>query len=325
MIMQKIVMFIDDFKTKYIREIANIMFLITSCALTVHGIVQISDQPVIQWWIGAFAITVDIYMQYVLAWGRWLWKTNWFKAAGLFVVYLGYMIIYNFLFAIGFFMTELDIKEQVKFQKNVIISTTNQRIQEINDSITILNKHLETESQSGYGSRSQKITEDKNKLIEERNKLLESLSNSSDNKIEVFKNVFNSLENVFKPVWGWSANWLKILVFGSLVLTMQICLILTSWNINPAAKSIVNTDALSDDKKELLKWLDAAFEGRSNGALNGVHTISEVTGLTLERCIQIRDYLSKLKVNGGMAIAVAQGASKNNYDKNFIRDYILSH
>lgn len=324
MVMQKIIMLIDDFKTKYIREVANVVFLITSCALTVHGIVQISNHPIIQWWVGAFAVTVDVYMQYVLAWGRWLWKTNFWKAIGLFFIYLVYMIVYNFLFAIGFFMTELDMKEQVALQKTIVAQTNSRRVEEINSSITILNKHLDSEAQSGYGTRSQKIVEEKNNLIKEREKLIESLSQTSTDQVEVIRNVFSSLEKVFKPLFNCTANLLKILVFSALVLTMQVCLILTSWNINPVS-NIINTNTLSDDKKKQLKWLDAAFEGRNNGALNGVNTISEKTEMSVEECIQLRKYFSELKVNGGCAISVDQGFCKNNYDKNFIRDYILSH
>jgi hypothetical protein len=104
---------------------------------------------------------------------------------------------------------------------------------------------------------------------------------------------------------------------------MQFCLISSSFDIKISRENKVKE--LDGFKKDVLKWLDKAFEGRNNGALNGVNTISEKTGLSLEKCIQIRKHLSELKVNGGFALSADQGFCRANYPKDFIRNFIINH
>ncbi|NLE05869.1 MAG: hypothetical protein GX638_13875 [Crenarchaeota archaeon] len=329
MIMQDIINFIDDFKNKYIRIIANIVCMVASCGLTVYGVIQLFANPLLQCFMGIFIGVIDIWMQYLLAYGKWLWKQRDNVAFQYFVAYGLYALFFNFFFAIGFFMMEIDVTEYLHDQHSISDTTeyTRKRIKEIDEDLKIIRDYQKTETGTGFGRNAKTLKEDKKRLEKEREEYVKTLSNNSktiksDRKVN--RNIFNSLEMVFQPLIGWmNANVLKIIVFGMLVLVMQFGLIKTSWNINPHSK--VNTNTLSDDKKEILKWLDAAFEGRSNGALNGISSIAEVTGLTTDRCIHLRDYLANLKVNGGMAISYKQGVCKANYNKNFIRDYILSH
>ena len=329
MIMQAIVNFVDDFKNKYIRVIANVVCMIVSCGLTVYGMIQLFSSPILKIVIGIFIGTIDVWMQYLLAYGRWIYKQiSKGEAIQYFIAYGLYALFFNFFLSIGFFVMETEITDRI-FEENSIADTAQyakQRIKEIDDDLNIIRDYQRTETSTGFGGRSETLKEDKKSLEQNREKYMKVLLNASktnESSMKVNRNIFNSLESVFKPLFGWTANQFKIVMFGMLILVMQFGLIKTSWNINPHAK--VTGSTLPDDKKDILKWLDAAFEGRSNGALNGVATISELSELSTDRCIQIRDYLSKFKVNGDYAIAVAQGASRNNYGKEFIRDYILSH
>jgi hypothetical protein len=334
MVMQGIVNFIYDFKNIYIKIIANFICLVSLCALTVWGIIQILNHPLIQCWIGVLSVTIDVYMQYVLAYGKWLWRTKintnrWRAICINFLSYLIYMLAYNFFFAVGFFMVEFDIKEQATFNTSIVENINQQRIVEINDSIAILNKHLDTESQSGYGTKSQKITSDKEKLIKERENLMQTFNKTSLKEKIVYTNVFNA----WAEALDCSTNWLKIISFGVLVMTIQIILIWTSWDIDPIAKkektnSNVN---LSGDKKELLVALDGFFDGKNGNGLtkeiplNGVDVVSKKTGFSKDRCIMWRNHLNRLKVNGDTAFRITKGVTYSNYPKEFIRNYILSH
>jgi hypothetical protein len=332
MVMQKIVMFIDDLKNRYIRAIANIVCMVFSCGLTVYGVIQLFAHPILQFAVGVFIGVIDIWMQYLLAYGKWLWKQNDRGAFQYFVAYTLYALFFNFFFAIGFFVMEINITDQMFMQSNMSSTVQQKRIQEIDRELDILDQHLKQEAQSGFGTRSQKLIERKDSLTKERKDLenyIKDFNKVHRNDIKVDRNIFNSLEMVFKPLFGWTANILKVVIFGMLVLVMQFGLIKTSWNINPHAK--VNKVTLSEDKKELLIVLDGFFEGKNGNGftdvtpLNGVDVVSKKTGVSKDKCIYWRNYLSKLKVNGGMAFSIKQGVTYANYKKDFIRDYILSH
>jgi hypothetical protein len=330
--MQNINNFIDDFKNVYIKAMANFICLVSLSALTVWGIVQILNYPLVQIWIGVLSVTVDVYMQYVLAYGKWLWRTNIAtnRAKAIlvhFFSYLIYMLAYNFFFAVGFFMVEFDTKEDLTIQSSLVEQQKINRLKAIERDLIINAKYRDIESQTGFGTKSQKLKEEKERLEKEQLEIFESLKNiPEDNKI-VYTNVFNAWAKVLQC----STSWLKIISFSVLVLTIQIILIWTSWDINPIRENQTKNNTLSTEKKELLTILDSFFEGKNGNGLtdvtplNGVDIVSKRTGVSRDKCIYWRNYLSKLKVNGGMAFSIKQGVTYANYKKDFIRDYILSH
>lgn len=331
MVMQGIINFIDDLKNIYIKAMANFICLVSLCALTVWGIIQILNHPLIQCWIGVLSVTVDVYMQYVLAYGKWLWRTkipaNRWKAVLInFFSYFLYMLFYNFFFAVGFFMVEFDTKEEIIIQSSLIDQQKINRLKVIGRELDINARYRETETKTGFGSKSQKLTEEKERLEKEQAEIIESLKNISQGNKVIYTNVFNAWAKVLQC----STNWLKVITFGVLVLTIQIILIWTSWDINPKIKKdFVNR--LSEDKKELLAILEGFFDGKNGNGLsniiplNGVEAVAKKTGFSKDKCIYWRNYLSKLKVNGDTAFRIKRGVTYANYKKDFIRDYILTH
>lgn len=58
--------------------------------------------------------------------------------------------------------------------------------------------------------------------------------------------------------------------------------------------------------------------------LNSNRTISRKTKLTITECMSIRDLLQKMAIDGQSLIQTKPGTSKLNFDKNQIKDLILT-
>lgn len=322
---------IINMKEEWIKPIANITFFLFLCALTIYGLIHIASNTILQIIIGIIAFVLDLYMLYVLAKAQNLWKTkidiNKWKACGFFLVYTAYTVIYVFLFAVGFFMTELDANEQIVERINTRNEIVLNKIKTNQSEIDAYVIAFKAENETTLGKKAKEIEEKINKLKAENQELELSLAQTSQGNVEVSKNFLLSLQKVL----GWSVRTLKILLFGLLVVLMQFSLISSSTSIKISDNIEKQTNNLSADKKELLTVLDAFFEGKNGNGftnvtpLNGVDVVSKKTSLSKDKCIYWRNYLSKLKVNGGMAFSIKQGVTYANYKKDFIRDYILSH
>lgn len=335
-LINKLVNNISENIEKWIKPIVNITFFLILYSLTVYGLLHITDNENVKKIIPFAAFVLDLYMLFILSKAKFLWKNlsgillfkkfkkidiNKLKALGYFFVYTVYTVIYVFLVAVGFYLSEFNaVEEKLKIQKQINTITINQIT--INQSKSkALIEGLELEVKSKYGDKSKKLDLNISNLSTEDKQLKDELIKSSNNTNKISKSFILSLSEQF----GWNIKGLKAIFFGAFVLLMQFCLISSSFDIKINGSSKVKN--LDDNKKELLSWLDAAFEGRSGNALNGISAIAEKTGMSSEKCLQYRKYLSEseLKVNGGMAITVEPGGTRTNYTKEFIRNYILNH
>jgi len=315
---------IVNIKEEWIKPVVNITCFLFLFALTVYGLVHITNNPILQGIIGLVAFVLDSYMLFILSKAKYLWSKNLdidkLKSVGYFAVYTIYTVLYVFLFAIGFFLAELDTNEQVITNSNTVHEINVALIKSNQAQIDAYVIAQAAENKTTRGKNAKEIETLIAKLKNENRNLYKGIDQTSNKNKEVSTNFLLSLAKVFglKDTRG-----LKILLFGVLVLLLQFCLISSSFNIVIDEKGKVKN--LDEFKKELLIFLEALFEGRTGSALNGVNPISEQTGIPLERCYQYRKYLSELKVNGGMAISVDKGATTANYPREFIRNFIINH
>ena len=267
--------------------------------------------------------------------GEWQYRT---QALFLFVIYAIYVGVYAGPSAIGFFSVEINAQEAAANKMEETDQMNRDRITQINETLAVLNQQLATEATTGYGKRSETIMNRVDKLTQERKKLQNTLVKVSKSSGKVPKNVFGSLAKVFSI----PENILKVLIFGTSVLMLYLGLVLTSWNIqiekpietkdtNIPVKEIeekvnkpqiigIRTTIKSKEKEELLQYVDVAI--RESKALNGNQRISELTGIPVERCIWLRDKLSRYEINGVPLIRTVQGASVANYPKEKIVEFI---
>lgn len=314
---------------KQLKLTINLVFLSISIFLSTYFMAQLSNNPFIRAGIVVFAIGLEAAMQYVLAlgrgnWGRGKWKKGYAhyrgKALVLLFCYACYILIYNIPSAVGFFVMEINAQEQVYSKVEIAETVNRQRLQQISQTIDNLNRQLAAESETGYGTRSKAVMEQLDKLSTEQKKLQKTFSESPGEVSKVSKNVFKSLGEVFNV----PANFLKVIIFGTSIAMLCLILIITSWDIKiddpgrevtesirEAAASIPEPVAMTDDKRELVAYVNAAI--RDTGKLNGNERVAEQTGLPLEKCDKFKEWL----VEKGL-ITKVQGASVANYPKNVI-------
>jgi hypothetical protein len=325
-----VIKLIVKIKEEWIKPVVNIACFLFLFGLTVYGLVHITNNPILQGIIGLVAFILDAYMLFILSKAKYLWSKgliiDQWKAAGYFTVYTIYTILYVFLFAIGFFLAELDTNEQVITNSNTVYEINIAQIKSNQAQINAYVIAQAAENKTTRGKNAKEIETLIAELKNENSELSKGINQTSNKSMEVSTNFLLSLAKVFglKDTRG-----LKILLFGVLVLLLQFCLISSSFNIAIDEKEKVKE--LDDFKKKLLIFLDALFEGRNKSGLkkdipvNGIRTISELTKMPEDECIGYRDYLETLKVNGGYAITVTQGGTTANYPKEFIRNFIINH
>ena len=211
-----------------LKHTINIVFLLISIFLSTYFMIQLSNNPFIQAGIAVFAIGLEAAMQYVLALGKaYFKKLGWAKlqALILFICYACYILVYNIPSAVGFFVMEIDVQEQVAAKVWMAETISRQRLEQIGTTINNLNLQLTKEAETGYGNRSRAIMEQLERLSKEQKRLQGTFSGHRDT--EVSKNVFSSLEGVI----GVPGNVLKIVIFGTSILMLCVILIITSWDI----------------------------------------------------------------------------------------------
>jgi predicted secreted protein len=319
------------------KPIINGLFLTLSCFLIVYFLIHLTDNIFIKIGISVFAIALDVFMQYVLGLGRACWSGQKFKALILFLCYAVYVLIYAIPSAVGFFAVEIAAQEQSYAQTETLDRANQKRLTQIDQTIDSLNRQLAAESDTGYGSRSQAIIAELKKQNAERQKLQKTFQNVSEKSANVPKNVFRSLEDVF----GVPENIIKVLLFGISTAMLYLGLILTSWNVSPddssaatvpkaaresaSAQEIITQPVTAqhtqepepDPDWEMIKFIEGLFDGIRR-RLNGNQKISDLTGISPERCTVLRERLRELKINGQPAFTMAQGASVANFPKEVI-------
>jgi hypothetical protein len=317
-------------KEHWIKIPVNIVCFLFLSGLTIWGLIRLANVWYIQTIIGVVAFILDVYMWFTLCEAKFLWKKGtgikfWqgniqrYKSLKNFFVFGIYTVAYVLLFAIGFYLAEINNTQNTATINQKINNLELDQLKLKQSKANALVKGLDKEVETTYGKKSKELDEESTKLINENEEQLRNLKQNVKNNEQSSKDFLVCLSETY----NWDINKLKALLTLILVLLLEYCYISSALDIEIDSKSKVEN--IDDFKKDLLTWLDAAFDGRSNGALNGVGTISEKTGLSGEKCLQIRRHLSELKVNGGMAVVVEQGVCKTSYTKDFIRNYIINH
>jgi hypothetical protein len=182
---------IVNVKEEWIKLIVNITFFLFLCALTIYGLVHITTNPIIQWIIGIVAFVLDGYMLFILSKAKFLLKSELIKdkfiASGYIFIYTVYTLLYVFLFAVGFYLAELNSNEE--------LAKINQAIETIHINQILINqgeanalvKGLNTEVETTYGKKSKSLNEQISKLGKDNTKLLEGLKKISDKNKNVSK------------------------------------------------------------------------------------------------------------------------------------------
>jgi hypothetical protein len=284
------------------------------------------------------AIGLDIFIQFVLACGKYKWKYRQYVTSILyFFIYTVYVVVYGGLSAVGVFLAELDVQEH-QANRGAIVETANQDLiasnqKQLKTLTAELNKEINKKGKSGgYGTKAKALKEDLAKLSSDQQKLLENFKEVPKESKKVSRETFKTLSKVL----GWSENFLKLLIFGTSVSMLYIGLIITSWDIEdkenqtevyylPPTKKKEEEEVsedeeaeITEDKQELAQFVDGLFED-GYSRLNGVSRVAEKTGLTPDKCVEYRDLLA----DQGL-LTVRQGVTKANYPKEQILSIINS-
>ncbi|MGE5559390.1 MAG: hypothetical protein ACM3WV_12415 [Bacillota bacterium] len=222
---------------KWFKRISNAVFLTLSCFLVCYFLIQLTENPYIRAGICLFAVSLDIFMQYVLATGRAAWKGRWpqkVKAVFLFFCYACYVAAYAVPSAVGFFIAEIDLTEAAAVTAVTGQETVKTRLKQIDATIKNLNLQMETEAVTGFGERSKAIIAEIKELTAEQKVLMDNLRSTPAQKINLTKDVFASLGAVLRV----PGNSLKIIIFGVSVLMLYLGLILTAWDVTEGEPAV---------------------------------------------------------------------------------------
>lgn len=226
---------------KYFKRSINGIFLTLSCLLICYFIGQLTNDPVTKYFFWVFAITLDVSMQLVLAWGRSAWRTRRKTIAViLFTCYAAYVLIYAVLSAVGFFVSEIDAKEKIVSRQVISEQVTREQLANNQRQIAALQTELDREAATGYGVKSEKVIRELRNLKRDQEKISKSFKETSPKLRKSSNDVFGSLSEVL-PV---SKKFLKVLVFGVSVLMVYLMLVLTAWDVEFGNKNVYGESLL---------------------------------------------------------------------------------
>lgn len=225
--------FFRTIRRHFIRVLINTVFLASSCFFSVNFIIVLFQNALFDWIVAIFAIFVEIYFQYSLYIAErnqkesksWKDKKRW-AALGLKAQYfLLYVCIYAHLSGLGFFLTEVQSTAETLRRLEVVETSNIDQVAQIDKEIEILNLHLATESQTGFGQRSESIVNRKKELEAKRETLLQTIGEVSNSDAETVKNSFKSLAEKL----GLTENFLQLVMFETLLVIIYVGLYVTRW------------------------------------------------------------------------------------------------
>lgn len=235
-----------------LKNYINIIFLVLSCAMSIYFLSQITDNIMVKVIIVIFVIVYEVTMQYVLSLGRAkLRKGGWaiFTAMLYFFFYATYVFIYAIPSALGFFVAEASVQKASAAVVTMEKGALEELLTDNRQTILALNRQLEFEAETGYGSRSRAIMEQLNKLRDEQKELQAELFKVPEKKVKkVQRNSFGSLAEVLSSFIDMTEDLLKLIVFSTTILMLYLGLILTSWDIE-IEDGRENRDSREDGKK----------------------------------------------------------------------------
>lgn len=267
----------------------------------------------------SIGVCIEIIAQIIYYYGRKLLRTlkplPIIGAVILFIIYLAYIGIFSVPSAITYFATTTAYYEQQNERQLYNIDQTKERLKQVNKRIETLNRYLDAESKTGYGSRSKEVMNQLSQLTIEQEKLTSKLQKTSLTKKSIEKDRFGLLGMIY----GIPGNRVMIFIFGAAVFMIYLGLIVTS----PDGSSLKTEPEVLYKKEEVtqkshcevpevVRYVEALI-GDNPNKLNGNETISKRTKIGLKKCAEYRDKIKRMVIDGRPAIETKQGWSFANF------------
>ena len=213
------------------KKFINRSLLTISIGMSTYIFAQMADIFLVQ---GLFFVLIAFYeiiMQDVLGVGLiFIKQGKWRVLPGILCILFyiaGYVGIYAVPTAMGVFLLFID-QQSVRAEITQAEYDIRKRILDLDlESFETYNLHMKTEAQTGYGRRSEKITEEQNKLRESLAVSLEKFKEISKERTKVSIDVFESLSETFKPIKEVSSTTIKLVMFLVIFFGMYVGLIVT--------------------------------------------------------------------------------------------------
>ena len=219
---------------KVIRYTINLICLTLSISLTIYFFSSLSDNQLFRLAVVPATIIIECLAQLILSLARYrLRQRALHRALPLFICYAWYLIVFALFSGISFFVTEIAVTEKLERDVTFSRGVTEERWEQNNSLIETLNRQLETEAETGFGPRSRAIMEEINRLREEQREMEAEFASQATRNVEdegaVAKiSTFSAVAGVFRL----SPSFLKVFVFGTIVMFIYIGLTLTNWDID---------------------------------------------------------------------------------------------
>lgn len=213
------------------KKFINTSLLIISIGVSTYIFAQLTDIFFVQALFFVLIAFYEIVMQDVLGVGLILLKMGgWRIIPGILCILLylgGYVGIYAVPTAMGVFLLFID-QQNVKAEVTQAEYDIQKRILDLDlESFETYNLQMKTEAQTGYGRRSEKITEEQNKLRESLAVSLEKFKEISKERTKVSIDVFESLSETIKPIKEITPTTIKLAMFLVIFFGMYLGLIVT--------------------------------------------------------------------------------------------------
>ena len=255
-----------------------------------------------------------------------------------FALYAVYVSAYAVPTGIEFFVQQIEKQNTRLDLTETEYDILQRQLRTNQDALDTYNLQMAKEAETGYGTRSAKVTEEYNKLLAEQKELLEQLRKVSEKKNAMQSNLFYGLSKYLRPIIDIPPDTLQFVMFMALFLTIYLGLIFTSWDVTPQNKVPESSEQVSqsseevlqssekvlessqkvldEESQELLKFVDASI--RDSLRVNSPQRVAKLTGIPEERCKEYRAYLDELGV-----IETGRGASMVKYPKDVVMKKVL--
>lgn len=253
--------------------------------------------------LALIASGIDLYAQYVLALSKIKYKIP------LRILYGIYLICLALPSAVGYYITEASITENIK---TAIVNENSQKTNQItlnNNLSAALVTIISNEGITGFGNRAQSALSNLIELQKVSDNISKTIVKESETNKQLKENYYESISKVFPVI---KAKLLQVIMYTALMMWVYIALILTSWNLKGQETKPAGNEYFRKNKNDIIKYFNGAFEGRASDSqiMNSDVNISERTKLNLKKCNEIRDYLKNMKFRGQQVLNQTPGKTE---------------
>ncbi|HHW90964.1 MAG TPA: hypothetical protein GX745_08700, partial [Clostridiales bacterium] len=346
------------------KKFINRSLLTISIGVSAYIFARMTDIPLVQ---GLFFVLIAFYeivMQDVLGVGLiFIKQGKWRVLPGILCILFyiaGYVGIYAVPTAMGVFLLFID-QQSVRAEITQAEYDIQKRILDLDlESFETYNLQMKTEAQTGYGRRSEKITEEQNKLRESLAVSLEKFKEISKERTKVSIDVFESLSETIKPIKEVSPTTIKLVMFLVIFFGMYLGLIVTHEEFGFSVSSDSNIEnskvpeklrnkacqSSSKSSDEKFQSSPESFDGklqsspgsfekpqsewerfvrasiRESGNLNSAKRVNMLTGIPIDRCLEYRKRLEAMTIGGEPVVETTQGVSRAKFEKEVILERV---